>query len=128
MSKLRQAARFAVVGGAATATHLCVGLLLAETVGLEPFWANLWAFAAAVLVSYFGNLVWTFGMASEGLGRLPRFVALALCGLAANQAIVFIAVSLAGWNYRMALAIVLLVVPVLTYLGSRQWVFRAAAA
>lgn len=128
MSKLRQAARFAVVGGAATATHLCVGLLLAETVGLEPFWANLWAFAAAVLVSYFGNLVWTFGMASEGLGRLPRFVALALCGLAANQAIVFIAVSLAGWNYRVALAIVLLVVPVLTYLGSRQWVFRAAAA
>ncbi len=128
MSKLRQAARFAVVGGTATATHLCVGLLLAETVGLEPLWANLWAFAAAVLVSYFGNLVWTFGMASEGLGRLPRFVALALCGLAANQAIVFIAVSLAGWNYRVALAIILLVVPVLTYLGSRQWVFRAATS
>ncbi len=50
MSKLRQAARFAVVGGTATATHLCVGLLLAETVGLEPLWANLWAFAAAVLM------------------------------------------------------------------------------
>ena len=128
MSKLRQAARFAVVGGTATSTHLCVGLLLAETVGLEPLWANLWAFAAAVLVSYFGNLVWTFGMASEGLGRLPRFAALALCGLASNQAIVFIAVSLAGWNYRVALAIILLVVPVLTYLGSRQWVFRAATS
>jgi putative flippase GtrA len=128
MTKLRQAARFAVVGGAATATHLCVGLLLAETLGLAPFWANLWAFAAAVLVSYFGNLVWTFGMTSEGLGRLPRFVALALCGLAANQAIVFAAVTMAGWNYRVALAIVLLVVPVLTYLGSRQWVFRAAVS
>jgi len=128
MSKLRQAARFAAVGGAATATHLCIGLLLAETVGLAPFWANLWAFAAAVLVSYFGNLVWTFDMASEGLGRLPRFAALALCGLAANQAIVFIAVNLAGWNYRVALAIVLLVVPALTYLGSRQWVFRAATS
>ncbi len=128
MTRLRQAARFAVVGGAATATHLCVGLVLAESLGVAPFWANLCAFAAAVLVSYFGNLVWTFGMASEGVGRLPRFVALALCGLAVNQAIVFAAVTLAGWNYRVALAIVLLVVPILTYLGSRQWVFRVAVS
>lgn len=128
MTKLRQAARFAAVGGAATATHLCVGLLLAENLHLAPFWANLCAFATAVLVSYFGNLIWTFGMASEGLGPLPRFVTLALCGLAANQAIVFAAVNLAGWSYRVALAIVLLVVPVLTYLASRQWVFRAAVS
>ncbi len=54
--------------------------------------------------------------------------ALGLCGLAANQAIVFTAVTLAGWNYRVALAIVLLVVPVLTYLASRQWVFRVAVS
>ncbi len=40
MTRLRQAARFAVVGGAATATHLGVGLLLAETLGLAPFWAS----------------------------------------------------------------------------------------
>jgi len=128
MTRLHQAARFAVVGGAATATHLCVGLLLAENLGLAPFWANLCAFAGAVLVSYSGNLVWTFGIASEGFGRLPRFVALALCGLAVNQAIVFAAVTMAGWNYRVALAIVLLVVPILTYLGSRQWVFRPAVS
>ena len=128
MTRLRQAARFAAVGGAATATHLCVGLLLAENLGLAPFWANLCAFAAAVLVSYSGNLVWTFGMASEGLGRLPRFAALALCGLAVNQAIVFAAVTMAGWNYRVALAIVLLAVPTLTYLGSRQWVFRTVVS
>jgi putative flippase GtrA len=126
VTRLRQIARFAAVGGAATATHLSLGLLLAERLGLAPFWANLWAFAAAVLVSYFGNLVWTFGMAAEGLGRLPRFVALALAGLAANQAIVFAAVTLAGWDYRVALVIVLLAVPALTYLGSRQWVFRTA--
>ena len=48
-----------------------------------------------------------------------------LCGLAVNQAIVFTTVNMAGWSYRVALAIVLLVVPVLTYLVNRQWVFRA---
>lgn len=126
MSGLRRAARFAAVGAAATATHLCVGLLLAEGLGLAPFWANLCAFSAAVLVSYFGNLAWTFGMAAEGFGRLPRFLALALCGLAANQAIVFAAVDLAGWSYRLALIIVVLVVPALTYLASSHWVFRTA--
>lgn len=126
MTQLRRIARFAVVGGGATVTHLSVGLFLAESLGWAPFWANLCAFAAAVLVSYFGNLVWTFGMAAEGLGRLPRFVALALAGLAANQAIVFATVNLAGWDYRVALAMVLLVVPALTYLGSHRWVFRAA--
>jgi putative flippase GtrA len=99
---------------------------LAERLGLAPFWANLCAFATAVLVSYFGNLIWTFGMAEEGLGRLPRFVALALCGLVANQAIVFAVVDVAGWSYRLALVIVVLLVPVLTYLASCRWVFHTA--
>ncbi len=126
MNRLRQIARFATVGVAATATHVSVGLALAEGLGVAPFWANLTAFATAVLVSYAGNLVWTFGMAAEGLGRLPRFVALSLGGLAANQAIVFVAVDAAGWSYRVALAIVVLVVPALTYLASCRWVFRPA--
>jgi putative flippase GtrA len=126
MNRLRQMARFAVVGAAATATHVSVGLVLAEGLGLAPFWANLWAFATAVLVSYAGNLVWTFGMAAEGFGRLPRFVALALCGLVANQTIVFIAVDLAGWSYRVALVVIVLAVPLLTYLASCRWVFRPA--
>ena len=91
---------------------------------MAPFWANFAAFGAAVFVSYFGNLIWTFAMAAAGLERLPRFVVVALCGLAANQAIVFAAVDMAGWGYRIALAIILLVVPALTYLASRQWVFR----
>lgn len=126
MSQVRQAARFVVVGAAATATHLSIGLLLAERLGLAPFWANLSAFAAAVFVSYFGNLVWTFGLAEEGLGRLPRFVVIALAGLAVNQSIVFATVDVAGWSYRVALVIVVLAVPALTYLASRHWVFRTA--
>jgi len=125
VSEFRRAARFAVVGGAATATHLTVGLLLAEGLGMAPFWANFLAFSAAVFVSYFGNLIWTFDLAEAGLERLPRFMVVALSGLAANQAIVFFAVNVAGWSYRLALAIVLLIVPALTYLANRQWVFRA---
>lgn len=127
MTTAHQAARFAVVGGAATATHLVVGVLLTESLDMAPFWANFVAFVASTCVSYFGNLVWTFHMAEVGLDRLPRFLVVALFGLAANQAIVFTTVTLAGWSYRLALAIVLLVVPVFTYSASRQWVFRVAA-
>ncbi len=53
---------------------------------------------------------------------------MSLSGLAANQAIVFATVNMAGWSYRVALAIVLLIVPALTYLANRQWVFRAPPA
>ena len=74
-------------------------------------------------MSYFGNLVWTFEQAEAGLAPMPRFMVVALCGLAANQAIVFTMVDLAGWSYRLALAVVLLVVPGLTFLASRSWVF-----
>ncbi len=123
-----QLLRFAVVGGGATATHVALGLGLAEGLGLAPFWANLAAFSAAVLVSYFGNLTWTFRMGPAGLGRLPRFLLLALAGLAANQLIVFALVDLAGWPYRAALAVVVLAVPALSFLGSRFWVFNASGA
>ena len=128
MTELRKVARFAVIGVAATATHVTIGLLLAEGLGMAPFWANFIAFSAAVFVSYFGNLIWTFDMAAARLGRLPRFAVVSLSGLAANQAIVFATVNMAGWNYRVALAIVLLIVPALTYLANRQWVFRAPPA
>lgn len=56
MIKPRQFARFAVVGLVATAIHVSVGLVLAENFGLAPIWANLSAFAAAILASCFGNL------------------------------------------------------------------------
>jgi putative flippase GtrA len=127
MKLIGQAFRFAVVGVLATLIHVAIGLALAEGAGMPAFWANFAAFGAAVIVSYFGNLAWTFGLRNEGFARLPRFLVIALAGLLLNQGTVFAAVGLLGWSYRVALALVVMVVPLLTFTLSRRWAFTPLA-
>ena len=126
MKQVAQIGRFGVVGALATGVHVAVFIGLIELLDVDPFWANLPAFSAAVLVSYFGNLVWTFDMQAAGLGRLPRFVLIALIGLVANQAIVLLIVDVLSQSHRLAIAVVVVVVPTMTYLGSRWWAFAPA--
>jgi putative flippase GtrA len=118
-----QAARFAVVGGIATVSHFAVAVVLVEGPGLAPVLANFIAFCAAVLVSYLGNHSWTFGATGEHLFHLPRFAAIAVTGLALNQAIVYTMVEGAGADYRLALVVVVLVVPALSFTLNRGWAF-----
>lgn len=126
MKLLGQISRFGVVGIIATTVHVTIFLTLVDGFAVNPFWANLAAFCTAVLVSYFGNLVWTFDMRAAGLTRLPRFIIVALLGLIANQAIVLLVVELLGQSPRLAIAVIVFVVPAMTYLGSRLWIFNVA--
>jgi putative flippase GtrA len=118
-----QVARFAVVGGIATVCHIVVAVVLVEGPGLTPVLANFIAFCAAVLVSYLGNHSWTFGATGEHLFHLPRFAAIAVTGLALNQAIVYTMVEVVGADYRLALMVVVLVVPALSFALNRGWAF-----
>ena len=123
MKLLAQIGRFGIVGIIATVVHVTLFLSLVEGFAIKAFWANLLAFSTAVFVSYFGNLIWTFAMPEAGLGRLPRFVLVAFIGLVANQTIVLLLVDLLGQSPRLAIAIVVIVVPAITYLACRWWIF-----
>lgn len=118
-----QALRFALVGGGATVTHVAVALLLAEAGGWTPLWANFVAFCCAFSVSYRGNHGWTFEKRGAHRHHFPRFAVVALLGLALNQSIVAFVVEGLGWSYRLALALVVLMVPAVTFVLSRWWVF-----
>jgi putative flippase GtrA len=120
-----QALRFAVVGLLASAAHVGAALLLIERGGLAVLVANALAFSLAVLVSYGGNHAWAFRRQGGHERHFPRFLAIAVLGLALNQAIVFAAVTVAGLAYLYAIGIVVLAVPGLTFLASRQWAFAA---
>ena len=74
---MNQAARFGAVGLLATAVHVIVAILLVEVTGLRVFWANIAAFAAAVIVSYAGNHRWTFACDGAHARYFPRFIAIA---------------------------------------------------
>jgi len=125
--RVRQAARFAVVGAAATSTHVSVAVLAVERLSTPVLLANALAFAAALLVSYFGNHAWTFRRSGRHNKHFPRFLLIALAGLAANQAIMFAIVNLAGLNYLFGLALVVLIVPASSFVMSRRWAFTELA-
>ena len=119
---------FGTVGLLATTTHVAVGLSLVEAGLLRPFSANLVAFLAAFGLSYLGHRRFTFQSDVRHARALPKFFATAIAGLVLNQSVVYVAVTLLGWPYVAALALVVTVVPVAVYLALRDWTFREAGA
>lgn len=119
-----QVVRFAVVGVSATLTHVVLVLVQVESGLLEPLAANVVAFSAALFVTYIGNHKWTFGLAGAHRRHFPRFIVIATLGLALNQAIVYLIVKVLQWDYRISLALVVTVVPAITFTLNRGWAFR----
>jgi putative flippase GtrA len=124
---LRQFIRFAIVGAAASVTHVAAALALIEQAGVAVMTANALAFCVAVFVSYSGNHIWTFRADGRHGIHFPRFFATALAGLALNQAIVFVATEQFGWGYLPAILIVVTLVPLTTFAASKLWAFAGTA-
>jgi putative flippase GtrA len=120
---LRQALRFAVVGATASAAHVVVALTLIELPRVPVLTANGLAFLVAVVVSYSGNHSWTFQREGHHQRHLPRFLTIALIGLALNQAIIFGLVTIAGFSYLVGIFAVIAIVPAASFVLSRRWAF-----
>ncbi|MGH6946754.1 MAG: GtrA family protein [Kiloniellales bacterium] len=120
---LAQMGRFAIVGGATTLVHVACAVALIELCKVTPLAANLVAFCVALTVSYIGNHSWTFRIVGHHAIHFPRFVTIAAVGLLLNQTIMFGIVEVLDQSYRLALAIVVLVVPSVSFLANRTWAF-----
>jgi putative flippase GtrA len=127
-----QYARFGTVGLTAAAIHVLVFVAAMELARLVPLVANFVAFGVAVLVSFFGHLQWTFRGQTAGGGRtqgrvaLPRFILVALTGLALNSLAVYLVVNILAWPYYYAIALMISVVPLVVFVLSKFWAFAAA--
>lgn len=121
---LGQILRFAAVGILATLSHVCLGLILAECIDLPVFWANLLAFCNALVISYFGNRRLTFAYRGSALSTFGRFTTVATLCLLLNQTIVFLMVGMAGFSYRLALILVVSIIPLSSFILNRTWVFK----
>jgi putative flippase GtrA len=124
--RTRQFARFAVVGATNTAiTLVTYGLLVSA--GIAPVAASAVAFALGSLNGYRLNRGWTFRSSRRGAAAGARYVAVQLAGLGVNAAGVAVAV---GWVAVPRLAGEIAILPVvttMTFLLSRNWVFRPTA-
>ncbi|MFN2470773.1 MAG: GtrA family protein [Gaiellaceae bacterium] len=118
-----QLAKFCTVGAIGYAVNLAVyvGLLAA---GVHYLQAAALSFLVAVTNNYTWNRLWTFRgqrghVAYQGL----RFLIVALCALAANEALLAGFVSL-GVHKVLAQAIAIALVTPINFVGSKLWSFR----
>ncbi len=118
-----QILRFGMIGVAATLTHLVSALVLNEVLGVSVIWSNFTAFLIAWPISYMGNFFWTFETSATHLKSMPRFVITSLTGLSVSQLIVWFVAGVMGQGLRIALVPALIIVPALSFLMSRYWVF-----
>ena len=120
---------FLAIGAAAGLVHYVVTLGLNALGSMRPGPANLIGFLCAFPVSYFGHRALSFAATEVPHQRaLPRLFAVSGMAFIGNQALLLTLLKLTALPLYIALAIVLLVVSVSTFLLSRGWVFAKQAA
>lgn len=123
LQSIKQLMKFGIVGLAATGLHLLIAFILLYA-GVNVYLANLCAFLGAFVLSYIGHNYWTFAMTSWHPSTLAKSFLLASMGFLANNILLTFLLKIALFNEAMALFFSLLLVPLLSYFGSRIWVFQ----
>lgn len=120
--RFRRGFRFAVTGLLITLIHIAIVVLMVELFGSSPSVANGVAFTVSGLISYIINTLWSFSARLRGY-TLFRFLCVSLVGLCVSMLIARFGLQ-AGYDYRASTAIVVLVVPVVTFFLHSKWTYR----
>lgn len=123
MSTARQLRRFVVVGVVVTATHVAMSVLSIELLGLGVQAGTFVAFSCALSLSYLLNRAWTYQARGRHRRQLPRFAVVSLAGYGLNAAIMALVTTLLGLSYLFGIAVVVMVLPSLSFLSHRYWTF-----
>lgn len=121
---VQRVARFGLVGLVATAAYYIASLSASVVVGV--FWANLVGFGVAVFVSYYGHHRITFAAArttADHRQAIARFAVSTAIAFAASQAALYVGVELLQLPDWAGLALVVLIVPMFSFLLFQFWVF-----
>ena len=120
---IRQGGLFLVVGIAATAVHALVALAARDLTHLSAMASTATGYVCAVGVSYLGNARFTFGRPALHGGQFARFLVVSLSGFAANLAITWLLSNRLGWPFPATLAVIVVVIPALSFTASKLWAF-----
>ena len=123
-----QIVKFCIVGSIAAGIHLLILTVLVNSYGLVPYLANSAAFIIAFIFSYWGQSQWTFQSTEQKTTwqSVLRFLCIqVLCSFLLNQSGFFLLNSVLGWHYLLASTLVLMIIPVCTFVLSKYFVFKA---
>ncbi|HSW05009.1 GtrA family protein [Aquabacterium sp.] len=121
---LRQFASFAAIGALNAGIHVALVAGLVEAAGWTPVPANVLAFVVANLFSFWANSRWTF-QSRRNLRRYARFITVSLAGLALTLSISALGQAL-GWHYLASVALLVGVLPIVSFGANRFWTWRPA--
>lgn len=107
--------RFAITGGIASGVYAVVALIAVDLFAMSGLGASIVAYLVAIPVSFLGQKFWAFRAKGTLRQELPRFLAVQLFNLVAAAAIMAVLVDLAGIDRLIAIATVIIAIPVLTY-------------
>lgn len=120
---------FGVVGISAMLVHLASVALVLVPLGLPPLLANVIGFLIAFQVSHAGHRRLTFREAAAPPAQSRRrFFGVAVLSFAVNEVLYALLLRFTPLDYRVALALVLVAVAVLTFGAARLWAFAPERA
>lgn len=120
---LREIICFGIVGITATVTHYLVALTSHEVAGVNLYLANLIGYVTAMAVSYFGHGRFTFQVALTG-ANLRRFVVASVTTFLFSELLLFLLERGTELPHRITLSLVVVSVPIFSFLLNKFWVYR----
>jgi putative flippase GtrA len=120
---IRRLISFTTVGGLATVAHYVILVLLVELAGLSAVAASAAGYVAGAALNYWLNYHLTFRSQREHVDAAPRFLLIALIGLAINSCIVAIGTRLIGFNYLAVQLAATAIVLFWNFAANSAWTF-----
>ena len=121
--ELSRLARFSAVGVIATVVHIGVAMVAVAAAGVNPTVGAMIGFLSAFIVSYVGHFRFTFAASGRYRDYLLKFAVTSLASFLLSTTAVWLATTVLGVDYRLALFALAIIVPVCNYLVNRFWVF-----
>lgn len=118
---LVRAIRFSITGIFVTGVHVGVATFLVKYINSFPPLANGVAFAAATLMSYLINTLWSFSERLRGR-TLLRFLTVSMFGLWFAVSISWMTQKL-GFNYMTGIFAVAIILPPVTFVLHNYWTY-----
>lgn len=120
-----QIIRFGLIGCCAAIVNIIMVVWLVEKFNFHPLIANIFAFFIAFNISYLGHRYWSFAEANtKHQTALPRFLLVAIASFILNEGLFYIFLNIFNFYYKIALLLVLIIVPIFTFVSSKWWVFK----
>ena len=117
-----QLLRYAAIGILAAFTYFLSSVIGVELFSANPQMANIIAAIVTAMVSYIGHHYFTFRCAGNHKSYLPKFIVQLTIVYVVSQIVVHIGVVF-HWNYLIAVAINIVLLPVIGFIFLKIFVF-----